>query len=263
MSISKGWTFIFCIVCIGAITVSVVNAAPENHKPKLQSSYELMSAENKAMQDDPSLNPAMFWVGDGESLWKKLSEQNGKSCASCHGDAKKSMHGLATVFPKMVKGKLLTLEGQINQCRTQAQASTPLTYESKDLLALTAYVAFQSKGMPIAVRETPENKSAMQKGRKTFYERMGQLNLSCAQCHEERAGLKLGGAVIPQGHPNAYPIYRLEWQTLGSLERRLRNCMSGVRAQQFDYGSSEMAQLELFLAARARGLPLESPGVRP
>jgi sulfur-oxidizing protein SoxA len=260
MSISKSWAFVFSLLCFFA---SAVDGAPENSKLKLQSSYELMSAENKAMQDDASLNPAMFWVGDGETLWNKPSEQNGKSCASCHGDAKKSMRGVATAFPKMIKGKLQTLEGQINQCRTQAQGSTALVYESKDLLSLTAYIAYQSKGLPITVRETLENKSAMQKGRKTFYERMGQLNLSCAQCHEERAGLKLGGAVIPQGHPNAYPIYRLEWQTLGSLQRRLRNCMSGVRAQQFDYGSPEMAQLELFLAARARGLPLESPGVRP
>ena len=260
MSTSKALAFILSLLCC---FTSAVSGAPENNKQKPQSSYELMSAENKAMQDDASLNPAMFWVGDGETLWNKLSEQNGKSCANCHGEAKKSMRGVAAVFPKMIKGKLQTLEGQINQCRTQAQATTPLAYESKDLLSLTAYVAYQSKGLPIAVRETPENKSAMQKGRKTFYERMGQLNLSCAQCHEERAGLKLGGAVIPQGHPNAYPIYRLEWQTLGSLQRRLRNCMSGVRAQQFDYGSPEMAQLELFLAARARGLPLESPGVRP
>jgi sulfur-oxidizing protein SoxA len=205
----------------------------------------------------------MFWVGDGEALWSKPSGQNGKSCASCHGDAKKSMRGVATFFPKMVRGKLQTLEGQINQCRSQAQGLPILPYESKELLSLTAYVAYQSKGIPIAVRETSENKNAMQKGRQSFYERMGQLNLSCAQCHEERAGLKLGGATIPQGHPNAYPIYRLEWQTLGSLQRRLRNCMSGVRAQQFEYGSPEMAHLELFLAARARGLPLESPGVRP
>ena len=260
MSILKRWAFVFGLLYF---FVCGVCGAFEVNKSKPQSSYELMSPENQAMQDDPSLNPAMFWVGDGEALWNKRSEANGKSCVTCHGDVKKSMRGVATVFPKMVKGKLQTLEGQINQCRTQAQGAAPLAYESKDLLAITAYIAFQSKGMPIAVRETPENKNAMQKGRNTFYERMGQLNLSCAQCHEERAGLKLGGAIIPQGHPNAYPIYRLEWQTLGSLQRRLRNCMSGVRAQQFDYGSPEMAQLELYLAARARGLPLESPGVRP
>ena len=186
-----------------------------------------------------------------------------KSCSSCHSDAKKSMHGVATQFPKVINGKLQTLEGQINQCRVGAQGSSPLAYEGKDLLALTAFVAFQSKGMPISISETSANAPFLKKGRQTFNERMGQLNLSCAQCHEDRAGLKLGGSLIPQGHPNAYPIYRLEWQTLGSVQRRLRNCMSGVRAQQFEYGSPEMAQLELFLMWRARGLPLESPGVRP
>jgi sulfur-oxidizing protein SoxA len=176
---------------------------------------------------------------------------------------KKSMRGVATLYPKVVKGKLQTVEGQINQCRTSAQSMPALAYESKDLLALTTLIAFQSKGMPIAVSKNSSNQDFLQKGQKIFNERMGQLNLSCAQCHEDRAGLKLGGSYIPQGHPNAYPIYRLEWQTVGSLQRRLRNCMSGVRAQQFDYGSPEMAQLELFLMWRARGLPIESPGVRP
>ena len=238
-------------------------ALAQSQGQRQQSSYELMSAENKAMQDDPLLNPAMFWVGDGESLWQqKLGPQN-KSCSSCHGDVKKSMRGVATLYPKVIKGKLQTVEGQINQCRTSAQSMPALAYESKDLLALTSLIAFQSKGMPIAVSRSSGNQEFLQKGQKIFNERMGQLNLSCAQCHEDRAGLKLGGSYIPQGHPNAYPIYRLEWQTVGSLQRRLRNCMSGVRAQQFDYGSTEMAQLELFLMWRARGLPMESPGVRP
>jgi sulfur-oxidizing protein SoxA len=254
------------ILLIGIFQLSLsafvfAGTQPEPKKP--QSSYELMSPENKAMQDDPSLNPAMFWVGDGETLWNAPAGQKNISCASCHGDAKKSMRGVATHFPKNVGSKLQTLEGQINQCRLVAQKAPALAYESKDLLSLTAYVANQSKGMPIAIKETSQNKVDLSKGRQYFYQRMGQLNLSCAQCHEDRAGLKLGGSPIPEGHPNAYPIYRLEWQTLGSLQRRLRNCMSGVRAQQFEYGSPEMAQLELFLAWRARGLPLESPGVRP
>jgi sulfur-oxidizing protein SoxA len=173
------------------------------------------------------------------------------------------MAGVAAQFPKIQKGKLQTLEGQINQCRTSRQEAPALAYENKELLALTTFVATQSKGLPIAVQETPQNKKDLQQGRQFFNERMGQLNLSCAQCHQDRAGLKLGGSLIPQGHPTAYPIYRIEWQTMGSLQRRLRNCMSGVRAQQFEYGSQEMAQLELFLMWRARGMPLETPGVRP
>ena len=263
-SVRKGTSFHLAIFCCSILfAASTSTAAPEVAINKKQSSYALMTSENKAMQDDPSLNPAMFWVAEGESLWQTKSGPKNIACASCHGEAKKSMRGVATQFPKMIKGKLQTLEGQINQCRSTTQGEPALAYESKELLALTAYIAIQSKGMPIAVKETPANQGELKKGQQWFQERMGQLNLSCAQCHEDRAGLKLGGSLIPQGHPNAYPIYRLEWQTLGSVQRRLRNCMSGVRAQQFEYGSPEMAQLELFLMWRARGMPLEAPGVRP
>jgi len=254
----KVWRTACFITLFGASVLTVQAQSLER-----QSSYELMSPENKAMQDDPTLNPAMFWVAEGEGLWQAKAGEKNIACASCHGDAKKSMRGVANHFPKMIKGKLQTLEGQINQCRVGTQGAPSLAYESKELLSLTAFIASQSKGMPIAIKETASNQAQLQKGRQWFNERMGQLNLSCAQCHEERAGLKLGGSLIPQGHPNAYPIYRLEWQTLGSLQRRLRNCMSGVRAKQFEYGSSEMAQLELFLMWRARGMPLEAPGVRP
>jgi L-cysteine S-thiosulfotransferase len=258
--------FSFCLRVLPLLVILIgVNSsqALEPLKDARQSSYYLMTPENRAMQDDANLNPAAFWVLDGHSLWKERAGKKNVSCASCHGDSGQKMTGVATQFPKMQKGKLQTLEGQINQCRTSQQEAPALTYESKELLALSTFVASQSKGLPIAVQETPQNKKDLQQGRQFFNERMGQLNLSCAQCHQDRAGLKLGGSLIPQGHPTAYPIYRIEWQTMGSLQRRLRNCMSGVRAQQFEFGSQEMAQLELFLMWRARGMPLETPGVRP
>jgi sulfur-oxidizing protein SoxA len=205
----------------------------------------------------------MFWVLDGHGLWKESAGNKNVSCASCHGDSGKKMADVAIQYPKVIKDRLQTLEGQINECRTSRQEAPALAYESKELLALTTLVATQSKGMPIAVQETPRNTKDLQQGKQFFNERMGQLNLSCAQCHQDRAGLKLGGSLIPQGHPTAYPIYRIEWQTMGSLQRRLRNCMSGVRAKQFEYGSTEMAQLEFYLMWRARGMALEAPGVRP
>ena len=246
-----------------ALSGSQLAFAVDISKDERQSSYQLMTVENQAMQDDPNLNPAWFWVMDGQTLWKESSGKRAVSCSSCHGESGKAMAGVATHYPKIVQGRLRTLEGQINQCRVSRQDAKALAYESKELLALTSFVATQSKGMPIAVRETPQNSKDLKQGRQFFNERMGQLNLSCAQCHQDRAGLKLGGSLIPQGHPTAYPIYRIEWQTMGSLQRRLRNCMSGVRAKQFDYGSIEMAQLELYLMWRARGMTLESPGVRP
>ena len=256
--------FCFRLLPVLVILIGVDSSlALEASKDSRQSSYQLMTAENRMMQDDPNLNPALFWIMDGHSLWQEKAGKRNVSCASCHGDSGKKMTGVATQFPKMQKGSLRTLEGQINQCRTSQQEASALAYESKELLALSTFVATQSKGLPIAVQETPQNRKNLQQGRKLFNERMGQLNLSCAQCHQDRAGLKLGGSLIPQGHPTAYPIYRIEWQTMGSLQRRLRNCMSGVRAKQFEYGSLEMAQLELFLMWRARGMPLETPGVRP
>jgi len=258
--------FVFCLRVLPLLAILIgLNSSQALEAPKdtRQSSYYLMTPENRAMQDDSNLNPALFWVMDGHSLWREKIGNKNVSCAFCHGDSGQKMVGVATQFPKMQKGKLQTLEGQINQCRTSKQEASILAYESKELLALTTFVASQSKGLPIAVQETPQNKKNLQQGRQFFNERMGQLNLSCAQCHQDRAGLKLGGSLIPQGHPTAYPIYRIEWQTMGSLQRRLRNCMSGVRAQQFEYGSQEMAQLELFLMWRARGMPLETPGVRP
>ena len=76
-------------------------------------------------------------------------------------------------------------------------------------------------------------------------------------------GQRLAGAVIPQAHPTEYPLYRLEWQSLGSLPRQLRNCLTGMRAAPYSYGALEMIELELFLGRRARGLTLETPAVRP
>jgi sulfur-oxidizing protein SoxA len=260
-------SFFACSIRGLLVLMLLIGALPslalETSKDARQSSYQLMTRENQAMQDDPNLNPALFWIMDGHSLWKERVGTQNRSCASCHGDSGQKMTGVATQFPKVLRGKLQTLEGQINQCRISQQGASPLNYESKELLALTTFVASQSKGLAIAVQATPQNKKDLQQGKLFFNERMGQLNLSCAQCHQDRAGLKLGGSFIPQGHPTAYPIYRIEWQTMGSLQRRLRNCMSGVRAKQFEYGSQEMAQLELFLMWRARGMPLETPGVRP
>jgi len=252
------------LLCLSLFLLFSVQSRADPVGLERQSSYDLMSPDTKAMQDDPLLNPATFAVLDGQVLWQEVAGKKNQSCASCHGDATVSMKGVAASFPKVSSsGQLLNLEGRINQCRVEQQGAAPFAPESKPLLALAAFVANQSKGMPISVERTPANEQALASGQRLFNQRMGQLNLSCAQCHAERAGQKLAGNPIPQAHPTAYPIYRLEWQTVGSLERRLRNCLVGVRAEPYAFGSAELLELELFLAWRAREMPLESPGVRP
>jgi sulfur-oxidizing protein SoxA len=228
-----------------------------------QSGYQLLSPANQAMQNDMNLNPALFAVMDGEALWQEKSQANGKSCASCHGDFKQSMRGVFATYPKIMHQKLQNMEGQINACRTRHQRLPEFAYESKPMLALSTLIALQSRGLPIQATPLGGVKKEYELGKTLYFQRIGQLNLSCAQCHDDRAGLKLGGSVIPQAHPTGYPIYRIEWQGMGSLQRRLRNCLSGVRAESYAYGSNELLQMELYLMHRANGMIIESPAIRP
>lgn len=214
-----------------------------------RSGYEFMSRETRAMQDDDATNPALFTLMEGEALFKA-------NCASCHADLK----GVAVRYPALKRGKLIDLEQQINVCRVERQKAAPYAYESKELLALTAYVGMQSRGIPIAVQPDEKHLAA---GRALFERRQGQLNLACSQCHDDNWGKSLAGTPIPQAHPTGYPIYRLEWQGMGSLQRRLRNCMIGVRAEPYAYGAPEFVDLEYYLMWRARGMKLETPAVRP
>jgi sulfur-oxidizing protein SoxA len=131
------------------------------------------------------------------------------------------------------------------------------------LLALSAFVGTQSRGLPVTPPEDARLRPFLEAGRQLYELRQGQLNLSCGQCHDDNWGKRLAGAAIPQAHPNGYPIYRLEWQGMGSLQRRLRNCLIGMRAEHFEYGAPEYVDLELYLAWRGRGLPVETPAVRP
>ena len=209
-----------------------------------KSGTEFMSRETRAMQDDAVTGPAVLTLLDGEALWGKLG------CAACHTN----MKGVAARYPAMVGGKLTTLEQQVRHKNPE------LAYESHELLALTAFVAKQSRGMPIQVSEI---KSHLETGSAFFHKRQGQLNLACANCHDDNWGKKLAGTPIPQAHPTGYPIYRLEWQSVGSITRRFRNCLTGMRAELLPHGAPELVDLELYLMWRARGMPMEAPAVRP
>lgn len=230
----------------------------------LKSGLEFTGAEVRELQHDDFANPGMLWAARGETLWQEAAGREAKSCASCHGDAKTSMQGVATRYPRIDAGsaRLINLEGRIRQCRERRQQAELFKYESAELLGLTAYVAQQSRGMPMKTVIDWQNRHNFEAGRAMYYRRMGQMNLSCAQCHQENWGKKLGPETISQGHSVAYPIYRLEWQAMGSLHRRFRSCQSGVRAELLPQGSPEFLDLELYLAWRAGNLPIETPGVR-
>jgi sulfur-oxidizing protein SoxA len=251
------------LVAVGIVVRPLI--ADEIPQAQRKSGYTFMSPETRAMQDDETSNPGMLWVLDGEKLWKQKQGSAGKACADCHGNAASTMKGVAARYPAWDKSvrRPVNLEQRVNLCRARHQEADPLPYEKHDLLALTAFVAEQSRGMPVTPDPAPELEPFLAKGRDFFMHRQGQLNLGCTNCHDENWDKHLAGSAVTQAIANGYPMYRLEWQTLGSLERRLRNCINGMRTQNYNFGAPELVELELYLMSRARGMPVETPAVRP
>jgi L-cysteine S-thiosulfotransferase len=251
---AASWAASFALAQVGA---------DKTGADKRRSGYQDMGAALQKMQDDDTANPGMLFVQLGQQLWAKPAGAVNKSCADWHSVA--DMKGVAARYPAMSKDgdKPIDLEGRIRLCRTANQQAEPSAPESRDLLALMAFVANQSRGLPIAPPDDPRLTPFRDQGAAIWARRQGQLNLSCSICHDDNAGKKLAGVTIPEAHPTGYPIYRLEWQALGSLKRRLRNCLVGVRAEAYPYEALEYVALEVFLMDRAKGMIFESPGVRP
>jgi sulfur-oxidizing protein SoxA len=251
-------------VALAAGVVLVAHAQERAIAPAdLRSGITFSGANVRVMQEDDAANPAYLWVERGERLWNTAAGPGSKSCASCHHGIA-TMRGVAARYPMIDAGSgaLLDLPARIGDWHARTQGTAALKPESEDLLALTAYVALQSRGMPVDVSIDGPARAPFERARAFYYERHGQMNLSCAQCHEQNWGRRLYNELISQGHGTAFPAYRLEWQALGSLDRRLRACLFGIRAEVPPPGSKELTELALFLAWRAQGLKLEAPGVR-
>lgn len=252
-------------IAIACFLIATAANAAEIPEAQRRSGFTFMTPETRAIQNDDTANPGMLWVLDGEALWNRRADTADKACADCHGDAAASMKGVAARYPAFDRalGRPVDLEQRINLCRANRQQAAPLPFESRELLALMAFVARQSHGLSIEPGSDPQLEPFIAGGRALYTQRQGQLNLACNNCHEDNWDKRLAGSAITQGHATGYPLYRLEWQTLGSLQRRLRACLTGIRAQAYDFGSSELIELELYLMSRARGMPMEAPAVRP
>jgi len=229
-----------------------------------QSGNAFLSPSLKAIQADPSANPISLWLEQGKSLWGQASEPS--SCAQCHGSVA-SLKEAATHFPKWSnKGqKLINLEDQIVAC-SERTTKPYKGLESSEVLSLSALLHSTSAGLPFELKPQDAVKELWQTelnaGANLFTTRMGRMNLACTHCHDLNIGKTMRADVISPGHPTGFPIFKMSWQSMGSLDRRLRACYSGVQAEVPPSGSNELRQLELFLKLRAQGMPIEGPSLR-
>lgn len=230
---------------------------------EVMSGWLFRGTETRAMQIDDFDNPGMIFVDKGEDSWNAVEGTEGKSCASCH-DASEDMAGVRPVYPKFneTAGEVRTLEMQVNDCRENQMGADKWKYTGGDMANMTALLASVSRGMPVNVAIDGPEQSTWDEGKELYYARTGQLELSCANCHEENFGNMIRADHLSQGQINGFPTYRLKNTKLNSVHARFKGCVRDTRAETYKPGSSEFVALELYVASRGNGLSVEGPSVR-
>ncbi|MEI4232297.1 sulfur oxidation c-type cytochrome SoxA [Roseovarius sp. D22-M7] len=255
------------LVVNGQIEMTTWTEAPdavEGKLPEVISGWHFRGTETRAMQADDFDNPGMIFVEDAQESWSTVQGDAGKSCASCHEDVADSMKGVRAVYPKWNEDaeEVRTLEMQVNACRTGNMEAEPLKYTGTEMTSMIALISSVSRGMPVDVATDGPVSETWEAGKELYYTRTGQLELSCANCHEDNYGRMIRADHLSQGQINGFPVYRLKNTKLNAVHARFKGCVRDTRAETFAPGSPEFVALELYVASRGNGLSVEGPSVR-
>ena len=245
------------------ITVRTDAPAHTENLSTIYSGWVFRSDETQALQMDDFENPGMIFVDDAIEAWNAVEGTEGNSCASCHGDPE-SMAGVRAVYPKWndAAEEVRTMAMQVNGCRTEQMGAEEWKYDGGDMLNMEALLASVSRGLPVDVAIDGPAQSMWEAGRDLYYTRTGQLDLSCANCHEDNYGNNIRADHLSQGQINGFPTYRLKNAKLNGVQSRFRGCIRDTRAETYAVGSEEFIALELYVASRGNGLSVEGPSVR-
>nr|WP_235868574.1 sulfur oxidation c-type cytochrome SoxA [Phycocomes zhengii] len=253
------------LIVNGEIEMVTRTAAPD-HVPlgEIRSGWTFRTGETQALQMDDFDNPGMIFVDQAIDAWNTVEGSAEKSCASCHEDVETSMEGVRAVYPKWNEdaGELRTLAMQINDCRESQMGAEPYGYTSADMTAMEALISVQSRGMPVNVAIDGPAAPYWEMGKEIYYTRYGQLELSCANCHEDNYDNMIRADHLSQGQINGFPTYRLKNAKLNQVQDRFKGCVRDTRGETFSPGGPEFIALELYVASRGNGLSVEGPSVR-
>lgn len=254
------------LVINGEIEMVTRTAAPAHMEEldEIFSGWRFRADETQALQMDDFDNPGMIFVDKAQDAWDTVEGSEGKSCASCHEDVETSMAGVRAVYPKWneAAGEVRTLAMQVNDCRENQMGAKKWKYDGGDMASMEALISVQSRGMPVNVAIVGPAQSTWEKGKDIYYTRYGQLELSCANCHEQNYDNMIRADHLSQGQINGFPTYRLKNAKLNTAHARFKGCIRDTRAETFNPGSGELVALELYVASRGNGLSVEGPSVR-
>lgn len=227
---------------------------------EVNSGWLYRTAETQALELDDFDNPSFVFVEQAQDQFTAVDGSEGKACADCHNVF--DFKGLRPSLPKVVDGDLKTMENLINTCRTDRMGADAWKWSGAQMTGMTALIGLQSRGMPVDVAIDGPAQSFWEKGKELYYTRVGQLDMACANCHEDNFGVMIRADHLSQGQVNGFPTYRLKNAKLNSIHGRFKGCMNNIRATPYKEGSEEFRALELYVASRGLGLSVESPSVR-
>ncbi len=254
------------LVVNGEIEMIIETEAPEHLQGNLRTIYSgwvFRSDETQAMQMDDFDNPGMIFVDQAMDAFNTEMGSEGNSCASCH--APEDFEMVRATYPRWdaEREEVQTVEMQVLECQTERMGmEEPYGYDSQAMRNMVALIASHGRGQVVDVAIDGPAQSTWEQGREIYYTRYGQLELSCANCHEQNYGNNIRADHLSQGQINGFPTYRLKQANLVSVHNRFRGCIRDTRAETFQVGSPEFVALELYVASRGNGMTVEGPAVR-
>jgi L-cysteine S-thiosulfotransferase len=269
-----GASFLFLILSMVASTgAHAQSAAPRAEAglaapgilKRLIPGEQFLTPVIRAQQADDFDNPAYPFVEAGEISWSKVEGAAGKSCQDCHGGGQKnSLKRIAATYPKYAPDvrSVITLETRVNLCRRNNLRAAPLAENSEQMIAVTAYLRWLARGTPAQVDVRGAGATVFERGSQLYQTKIGLLQLSCVQCHNERFGQNFGADTLSQGHALSYPAFSIGQGRMITLHERIRMCNQLARAEGQPDDAPDYVALELYLNWRSRDLPITAPGVR-
>lgn len=254
------------LVVNGEIDMIERAPAPEHLEGALDeivTGWAYRADETQALQMDDFDNPGMLGVEQALAMFDTPMGSEGQACSSCH-ETPEALRGVRATYPKWDEERQVvqTVENQVNECLTERMGAEPLGYDSPEMVNMSALIASVSRGMVVDVAIDGPAQSTWEQGKELYYTRFGQLELACANCHEDNNGNMIRADHLSQGQINGFPAYRLNTASLVSVHNRFKGCIRDTRAETFDVGSPEFVALELYVASRGNGLSVEGPSVR-
>ena len=242
----------------------VTQAAAPAHMENVDTIYSgwvFRTDETQVLQEDDFDNPAFIFLDQADDIWNTADGSEGKACADCHADVA-DFAGLKTSLPRVEDGQLVNLTELVNECRTDRMGAKAWKYSGGQMSAMTALIAHQSRGMLMNVAIDGDAAPFWELGKEIYYTRVGQLDMSCSNCHEDNYGNMIRADHLSQGQINGFPNYRLKNAKINTVHGRFKGCMNNIRAVPYKEGSEEFKALELYVASRGQGLSVETPSVR-